>query len=247
MPRTGCAVRTSRTRSTCRAGGRRRAAGRRSASRISPGGCGRQTQVSVSSTSSMRRPRAERSITARADSTSGSSGTRSVLRPGQPDLTGRTSPGRRWGRALALGAAARGQVAQAAGPGAAVLGRRRRWPSPAPAGRAGVDLVGVEARRARERYADRAPWTARARSRPAGVSRTARDRPSAPGAARGQPAPRRAGRRGGPHPRASARAPGAPGRASRRRGTAPARQRRRVGRPSRVRPVGRPTGAPSRR
>ena len=45
-----------------------------SAARISPGGCGRHTQLSVSSTSAIRRPRAPRSTAARALSTSGSSG-----------------------------------------------------------------------------------------------------------------------------------------------------------------------------
>src|SRR5262245_59421753 len=44
------------------------------AARISPGRWGRQTYVSVSSTSVIRRPSAHRAMTARADSTSGSSG-----------------------------------------------------------------------------------------------------------------------------------------------------------------------------
>ena len=152
------------------------------AARISPGACGRQTQVSVSSTSSIRRPSAERSITARADSTSGSSGTRSVLRPGP---TGPHWPNLSWAAFSAghspCGAAARGQVAQPAGPGAAVLAADDARPSPSPAARAGRSTsAGSRAPTNPERYADRAPPTARARSRPASVSRTARLRPSGP-------------------------------------------------------------------
>src|SRR6478609_1310080 len=49
------------------------------AARISPGRCGRHTKVSESSTSTIGRPNAARSITARADSTSGSSGTSTIL------------------------------------------------------------------------------------------------------------------------------------------------------------------------
>ena len=62
---------------------RRAAVSRRptSASRISPGACGRQTQVSESSTSAISRSSAPASITARALSTSGSSGT--AVRPGR--------------------------------------------------------------------------------------------------------------------------------------------------------------------
>ena len=58
------------------------------ASRISPGACGRHTQLSVSSTSAIRRSSAAASITGRANSTSGSSGTSSVCpqRPTGPAL-----------------------------------------------------------------------------------------------------------------------------------------------------------------
>jgi len=55
-----------------------------SAARSSPGECGRHTNVSLSSTSAMRRCSASSAIRLRAVSTSGSSGTLSLYSPGRP-------------------------------------------------------------------------------------------------------------------------------------------------------------------
>ena len=167
---------------------RRCAATRRrpsSASRISPGTCGRQTQSSVSSTSAMRRPSADRSITARADSTSGSSGTRSVSPPGQAEnrswaafMAGHSPSARRQ--------AVRSQSRHVHAPpslAATTLPITRPIRS-----RRVVTSSGESPAVSLARYADLAPPTTCARSRPIAVSRIARLRRSGPGARVTRPA-----------------------------------------------------------